>query len=170
VIEGRLSAVDLNRVRRYIALNRAAILDHWGRTDRRRGSLEQRKATCMMRRYIATVEYDAGEYWISFPGIQKAGSHAKRVEDIIPHACNFLSGRTKCGAPRRRRLMTRSAHRSRRSRDHHRPNVACHSGPSTEPRCASQRQSWAVTARRLRCLPAECRAAATGAGKPIYPT
>jgi hypothetical protein len=34
VIEGRLNAVDLNRVRRYIALNRAAILDHWvGRTD-----------------------------------------------------------------------------------------------------------------------------------------
>jgi hypothetical protein len=34
VIEGRLSAVDLNRVRRYIALNRAAILDHWvGRSD-----------------------------------------------------------------------------------------------------------------------------------------
>jgi hypothetical protein len=29
VIEGRLSAVDLNRVRRYIALNRQAILDHW---------------------------------------------------------------------------------------------------------------------------------------------
>ena len=34
VIEGRLNAVDLNRVRRYIALNRQAILDHWvGRTD-----------------------------------------------------------------------------------------------------------------------------------------
>ena len=34
VIEGRLSAADLNRVRRYIALNRAAILDHWvGQTD-----------------------------------------------------------------------------------------------------------------------------------------
>jgi hypothetical protein len=35
-----------------------------------------------MPRYIATVEHDAGEYWISFPGIQKAGSHAKRVEDM----------------------------------------------------------------------------------------
>ena len=34
VIEGRLSSVDLNQVRRYIALNRAAILDHWvGQTD-----------------------------------------------------------------------------------------------------------------------------------------
>lgn len=43
-----------------------------------------------MARYIATVEYDAGEYWISFPGIQKAGSHAKRPEDIIPHARRFL--------------------------------------------------------------------------------
>jgi hypothetical protein len=50
-----------------------------------------------MPRYIATVEYDAGEYWISFPGIAKAFSHAKRVEDIVPHACNFLSGRTKYG-------------------------------------------------------------------------
>jgi hypothetical protein len=37
-----------------------------------------------MTRYIATVEYDAGQYWISFPGIQKAGSHAKRVEDMSP--------------------------------------------------------------------------------------
>lgn len=34
VIEGRLSATDLAAVRRYIALNRAAILDHWHeRTD-----------------------------------------------------------------------------------------------------------------------------------------
>jgi hypothetical protein len=34
VIEGRLGATDLNRVRRYIAQNREAILDHWhGRTD-----------------------------------------------------------------------------------------------------------------------------------------
>jgi hypothetical protein len=45
-----------------------------------------------MARYIATVEYDAGEYWISFPGIQKAGSHAKRTEDIVPHALRFLDG------------------------------------------------------------------------------
>jgi hypothetical protein len=52
-----------------------------------------------MARYIATVEYDAGEYWISFPGIQKAGSHAKRVEDIIPHARNFLNDWTKYGRP-----------------------------------------------------------------------
>ena len=29
-----------------------------------------------MTRYIATVEHDAGEYWIRFPGIEKAGSHA----------------------------------------------------------------------------------------------
>lgn len=34
IIEGRLSAADLNRVRRYIALNRQAILDHWNeKTD-----------------------------------------------------------------------------------------------------------------------------------------
>lgn len=34
VIEGHLGAADLNRVRRYIALNRQAILDHWDeRTD-----------------------------------------------------------------------------------------------------------------------------------------
>ena len=34
VIEGRLSAGDLNRVRRYIAMNREAILDHWvGQAD-----------------------------------------------------------------------------------------------------------------------------------------
>jgi hypothetical protein len=45
-----------------------------------------------MPRYIATVEYDAGEYWISFPGIDKAGSHAVRPEDIVPHARNFLNG------------------------------------------------------------------------------
>ena len=51
-----------------------------------------------MARYIATVEYDAGEYWISFPGIQKAGSHAKRPEDIVPHARSFLEGWTKYGA------------------------------------------------------------------------
>ena len=34
MIEGRLSETDLAQVRRYIALNRTAILDHWnGRTD-----------------------------------------------------------------------------------------------------------------------------------------
>jgi hypothetical protein len=34
VLEGHLGAADLAQVRRYIALNRAAILDHWaGRTD-----------------------------------------------------------------------------------------------------------------------------------------
>jgi predicted RNase H-like HicB family nuclease len=44
-----------------------------------------------MTRYLATVEYDAGEYWISFPGIQKAASHAKRPEDIVAHARNFLN-------------------------------------------------------------------------------
>jgi hypothetical protein len=34
IIEGCLSAADLNRVRRYIELNRQAILDHWEeRTD-----------------------------------------------------------------------------------------------------------------------------------------
>ena len=45
-----------------------------------------------MARYIATVEHDAGKYWIRFPGIEKAGSHAKRPEDIVPHARNFLDG------------------------------------------------------------------------------
>ena len=34
VVEGRLDTADLDRVRRYIALNRQAILDHWAeRTD-----------------------------------------------------------------------------------------------------------------------------------------
>lgn len=34
VIEGHLEATDLEQVRRYIVLNRAAILDHWAeRTD-----------------------------------------------------------------------------------------------------------------------------------------
>jgi hypothetical protein len=34
VVEGRLSTADLEQVRRYIALNRQAILDHWAeRTD-----------------------------------------------------------------------------------------------------------------------------------------
>jgi hypothetical protein len=51
-----------------------------------------------MARYIATVEYDAGEYWISFPGIEKAGSHAKRVEDIVPHARAFLKDWTRYGS------------------------------------------------------------------------
>lgn len=52
-----------------------------------------------MTRYIATVEYQDGKYWISFPGIQKAGSHAERVEDIIPHAQAFLTDRTRYGSP-----------------------------------------------------------------------
>jgi len=51
-----------------------------------------------MARYIATVEYDAGEYWISFPGIQKAGSHAKRPKDIVPHAQSFLTDRARYGS------------------------------------------------------------------------
>ena len=34
VIEGQLSAADLEQIRRYIALNKGAILDHWReRTD-----------------------------------------------------------------------------------------------------------------------------------------
>ena len=52
-----------------------------------------------MTRYIATVEHDAGEYWIRFPGIEKAGSHAKRPEDIVPHARNFLNGWRNMAAP-----------------------------------------------------------------------
>ena len=50
-----------------------------------------------MARYIATVEYAGGEYWISFPGIEKAGSHALRLEDIVPHARAFLSDWTQDG-------------------------------------------------------------------------
>jgi predicted RNase H-like HicB family nuclease len=50
-----------------------------------------------MVRYIVTVEYDDGQYWISFPGIDKAGSHAKRVEDIVPHARAFLNNWTRNG-------------------------------------------------------------------------
>ena len=68
-----------------------------------------------MTRYIATVEHDAGEYWIRFPGIEKAGSHAKRPGDIVPPARNFLNGWTNM-ARGRPRSMTRSANRSRRSR------------------------------------------------------
>ena len=41
------------------------------------------------RWHIATVEYDAGEYWIRLPGIEKAGSHAKRPEDICPARPQF---------------------------------------------------------------------------------
>ena len=52
-----------------------------------------------MARYIATVEYADGQYWIGFPGIQKAGSHAKRPEDIIPHAQSFLADRVHYGSP-----------------------------------------------------------------------
>src|SRR5690348_86900 len=52
----------------------------------------------LMARFIATVEYEAGEYWISFPGIEKAGSHAKRVEDIVPHARAFLKDWTRYGS------------------------------------------------------------------------
>jgi hypothetical protein len=43
-----------------------------------------------MARYIATVEFQDGEYFTSFPGIEKAYSTAKRVEDIVPHARKFL--------------------------------------------------------------------------------
>ena len=51
-----------------------------------------------MARYLATVEYQDGEYWISFPGIEKAGSHAKRPEDIVPHARAFLKDWTRYGS------------------------------------------------------------------------
>ena len=51
-----------------------------------------------MARYIATVEYQDGRYWISFPGIQKAGSHATRPQDIIPHARAFLNDWTRYGS------------------------------------------------------------------------
>ena len=51
-----------------------------------------------MARYIATVEFDDGQYWLRFPGIQKAGSHAKRPEDIVPHARAFLADWRQDGA------------------------------------------------------------------------
>jgi hypothetical protein len=52
-----------------------------------------------MARYIVTVEYQDGQYWIRFPGIEKAGSHAKRPEDIVPHAQSFLTDWVRYGSP-----------------------------------------------------------------------
>ena len=37
-----------------------------------------------MARYIATVQYQDGQYWISFPDGEKAYSLADRPEDIVP--------------------------------------------------------------------------------------
>jgi predicted RNase H-like HicB family nuclease len=44
-----------------------------------------------MARYIATVEYQDGQYWISFPDVEKAYSLADCPEDIVPHARQFLN-------------------------------------------------------------------------------
>ena len=43
-----------------------------------------------MTRYIATVEHDAGEYWIRFPGIEKA----ERTDRAVPEraACRSSMG------------------------------------------------------------------------------
>ena len=39
-----------------------------------------------MTRYIATVEFQDGNYWISFPGIEKTYRLAKTPADIVPQA------------------------------------------------------------------------------------
>jgi hypothetical protein len=46
----------------------------------------------MIRRYLAIVEHDdsVGTYHLSYPGIEKMGSRAKRPEDIVPVARRFL--------------------------------------------------------------------------------
>ena len=43
-----------------------------------------------MARYVAVVEYQDDEYWISFPGIEKTYALAKRPEDIVEQARKFL--------------------------------------------------------------------------------
>ena len=48
-----------------------------------------------MTRYIATVEFQDGEYWISFPGIDKTFRLAKTPGDIIPQARAFLDEQAK---------------------------------------------------------------------------
>ena len=68
-----------------------------------------------MARYIATVEFDDGQYWISFPGIEKAGSHAKRPEEIVPHARRFLNEWIKTAVRCRCRSMTLSLGRGCRA-------------------------------------------------------
>jgi hypothetical protein len=44
-----------------------------------------------MARYVATIEFQNGKYFTSFPGIDKAYSVARRSDDIIPHAREFLN-------------------------------------------------------------------------------
>jgi hypothetical protein len=43
-----------------------------------------------MARYVAVVEYQDDEYWISFPGIEKTYAIARRPEDIVQQARKFL--------------------------------------------------------------------------------
>jgi hypothetical protein len=45
IIEGRLAAIDLNRVRRWFALNQDAILDHWAERIRRLRAVAPPEAT-----------------------------------------------------------------------------------------------------------------------------
>ena len=42
-----------------------------------------------MARYIATVEYDAGEYWIRLPGIEKAGQPCEAARGHCPARPQF---------------------------------------------------------------------------------
>jgi hypothetical protein len=49
----------------------------------------------LMTRFIATVEFQDGEYWISFPGIEKTYRLAKQPEDIVLQARAFLDQQAK---------------------------------------------------------------------------
>jgi hypothetical protein len=46
-------------------------------------------------RYVALVEFQDGEYWISFPGIDKTYRLAKAPGDIIAQARAFLDEQAK---------------------------------------------------------------------------
>jgi hypothetical protein len=41
-------------------------------------------------RYIALIEFQDGDYWISFPGIDKTFRRAKTPADVLPQARAFL--------------------------------------------------------------------------------
>jgi hypothetical protein len=49
----------------------------------------------LMTRFIATVEFQDGEYWISFPGIEKTYRLANQPEDIVLQARAFLDQQAK---------------------------------------------------------------------------
>jgi hypothetical protein len=48
-----------------------------------------------MTRFVALVEFQDGEYWISFPGIDKTYRLAKAPGDIVPQARAFLDEQAK---------------------------------------------------------------------------